>query len=62
MLIARSAKRLLAAAKKDGIRYVYAKADETEPGAIRWLTSLGFEYSPRPNDFPEHDYRWSAEC
>jgi N-acetylglutamate synthase-like GNAT family acetyltransferase len=60
MLIARAAKRFLEEARRDGIRFIYAKASETEPRAIRWLTSLGFEYSPRPNDFPEHDYRWSS--
>lgn len=54
--IARTAKRVLAEARKQGIRFVYAEADPTEPGARRWLASLGFTIDPRS----KHLYRWKA--
>jgi N-acetylglutamate synthase-like GNAT family acetyltransferase len=54
--IARTAKRVLAEAKAQGIKYVYAEADPNEPGAVRWLARLGFERDPRT----QYLYRWSA--
>ena len=56
MHIMRAAKRVLAEAKREGIRFIYAEASPHEPGAIRWLTSLGFKIDPRSQLF----YRWSA--
>lgn len=56
MSIARTAKRVFAEAKAQGIKYVYAEADPNEPGAVRWLTSLGFEPDPRT----VYLYRWSG--
>ena len=55
--VMRAAKRLLAEARRDGIKYVYAQASLVEPKAVAWLTSLGFSLDPRS----EHLYRWSAD-
>ena len=41
--IVRAARQVLSDADSNGIRYLYAVPDETEPMAIRWLTALGFE-------------------
>jgi hypothetical protein len=54
MLIARTAIRFLSELRRDGVRYVYAEADPTEIGAVRWMTSLGFEIDPRS----DYLYRW----
>jgi len=56
MHIMRGAKRFLEAARHDGIRFIYAEVSQTEPKALAWLTSLGFEYDLRS----QHLYRWSA--
>ena len=56
MTIARAAIKALDAAKRDGVRFVYAEANRDEPGAIRWLTSLGFTVDPRT----AYLYRWRA--
>ena len=56
MTIMRTAKRVLAEARRDGIRFIYAEASPHEPRAVAWLTSLGFSLDPRS----EHFYRWSA--
>lgn len=56
MTIARSALRFLEACRADGIRYIYAKADRSEPGAVRWLTRMGF--TPCPDTIL---YRWSRD-
>jgi hypothetical protein len=54
--IARTAIRFLAECRRSGIRFIYAEADTKEPGASRWLTSLGFEIDPRK----QYLYRWRA--
>jgi hypothetical protein len=56
MTIGRAAKMILNEAKKQGIRFIYAEADPQEPGAIRWMTSLGFTVDPRT----AYLYRWRA--
>lgn len=56
MTIARAAKMIIAEAKKQGIRFIYAEADKDEPSAVRWLTSLGFAVDPRTAFL----YRWRA--
>jgi GNAT superfamily N-acetyltransferase len=54
--IGRAAKRIFAKAKERGIRFIYAEADPEEPGAVRWLTSLGFTLDPRSG----YLYRWES--
>ena len=54
--IARAARRILVDARGIGARFVYAEADPREPGAQRWLTSLGFTLDPRT----QYLYRWRA--
>lgn len=56
MTIMRAAKRFLAEASRDGIKYIYAEASPVEPHAVAWLSSLGFIVDPRS----EQLYRWSA--
>ena len=56
MHIMRAAKRLLAEARRDGIRYIYAEVSPSEPKALAWLTSLGFSLDPRSQQL----YRWDA--
>lgn len=56
MHIARAAKRFLKAARDEGIKFIYAEADPEEPGAVRWLTSLGFAVDPRT----AHLFRWKG--
>jgi N-acetylglutamate synthase-like GNAT family acetyltransferase len=68
--ILRAAKRLLAEARRDGIKYIYAETDPGEPRAALWLASLGFEAwtTVRPSWWPssgrgqkpQHYYRWSG--
>lgn len=57
MAIMRAAKRIMAEVRRMGLRYVYTEADPSEPKAIAWLMSLGFELDPRS----EHFYRWRAD-
>lgn len=57
MHIARAAIRFLARASKDGIRFIYVAADTQEPGAVRWLTSLGFKIDQRTQCL----YRWRTK-
>lgn len=45
--IVRTGKMLMDEARKMGLPYVYAQADENEPLSVRWLRSLGFEIDPR---------------
>jgi hypothetical protein len=54
--IARAAIRFLADAKRDGIKFIYADADLSEPTAPRWLASLGFHLDPRT----QYLFRWRA--
>jgi hypothetical protein len=54
--IARAARRFFEELRRDGIAYVYAEMDETEPRSCDWLASLGFEIDPRSLIL----YRWSA--
>jgi len=45
--IVRTGKMLMDEARKMGLQYVYAQADENEPLAVRWMKSLGFKLDPR---------------
>ena len=54
MTIMRCGKRLMSEARAMNLRYVYAEADANEPGAVKWLQSLGFELDPRSAVL----YRW----
>ena len=56
MLIMRAAKMIMAEARKQGIRFIYAEADMNEPNAVAWLASLGFQADTRS----ERLYRWSV--
>lgn len=56
MHILRAAKRMLAQARRDGIKYIYAESSPVEPKSVAWMTSLGFIIDPRSQQF----YRWSA--
>ena len=56
MTLARGAIRAMKSAKESGIRFVYAEASTDEPGAVRWMTSLGFEKDPRKPAI----YRWKS--
>lgn len=56
MALARGALRAFAEIKRQGIKYVYAEVDPDEPGAVRWLTSLGFTVDPRN----VYLWRWKA--
>ena len=50
----RTAKRVMAEARRMGLRYVYAQVSTHEANAAAWLRSLGFELDPRS----EVLYRW----
>jgi hypothetical protein len=54
--IARTAHMVLSEARKQGIKFIYAEADPEEPGAVRWMASLGFTIDPRT----VYLYRWRA--
>jgi hypothetical protein len=56
MHIMRGARRFMAAARKSGVRYIYAAADLDEPRSICWLQSLGFRLDPRSGVL----YRWGT--
>lgn len=56
MHILKAAKRLLADARRDGIRFIYAEMDHNERRAAAWLKSLGFHIDPRSGTL----YRWRA--
>jgi N-acetylglutamate synthase-like GNAT family acetyltransferase len=55
--IARAAQRFLTEARQAGIRFIYTRTNPNEPGATRWLLSLGFRSAPLHPDL----YRWSSE-
>lgn len=46
MTLMRAAHRAMAAARAQGIRFIYADADADEPRSRDWLKSLGFEPLP----------------
>lgn len=52
--IARASIRIFEEAKRMGIKYIYAEAEESEPTALRWLSYLGFKPDSRNPRF----YRW----
>lgn len=54
--IARQAIRIFREAREKGIRYIYAEANPNELGAVKWITSLGFEPDKRTPQY----YRWKA--
>lgn len=54
--IARAGRMIMAEAKRQGIRFVYADADLNEANSVRWLCSLGFRLDPRS----EYLYRWDG--
>lgn len=45
---------IIAEAKAGGAKYIWAEADPREPGAVRWLASLGFKPTTHPRLF-----RWA---
>lgn len=51
--IVRAAAKVIADAKARGVKYIYAQADPKEPGAVRWMSSLGFRPTHQPGI-----YRW----
>jgi len=53
--IVRAGRNVIAEARRDGHRFVYAEADGNEPTARRWLESLGFQPDNRTGL-----YRWQA--
>ncbi|MFW6028603.1 MAG: hypothetical protein ACOC9Q_03680 [bacterium] len=55
MTLMRAAHRAMKAAREQGIRFIYADADRSEPRAMHWLHSLGFE--PLANS---SIHRWRA--
>lgn len=56
MALMRTAKRVMADARSLGIKFVYVQPDANEPGAAKWLASLGFT----PDGRDPHIYRWKA--
>ena len=56
LAIVKAARDVIAAARRNGVRVMYADLDPNEPGADRWVRSLGFV----PTDKPRL-YRWMAE-
>lgn len=46
LTMARTARMMLREADKAGIAFLYAETNENEPGAPRWLKSLGFRQDP----------------
>lgn len=52
--IVKTARNVMMEAKRMGIRFIYAEADSSEPGARRWIESLGFHIDPRSN----YLFRW----
>lgn len=60
--IMRSAKRMLAEAKRSGIKYIYAECSPVEPKASAWLARLGFRLSHLGFKFDPTSqlYCWSA--
>jgi hypothetical protein len=57
MKIARTAKMIMNEVRKQGVKYVYADIDKDEPGAEKWLKSLGFSLDPRAL----YLYRWGSK-
>lgn len=41
--LVKAAAQIIETAKANGAKYIYAEADPKEPGAVRWITSLGFK-------------------
>lgn len=56
LTIAKQAKAFMDKAKAGGARYIWTEADPDEPGAERWILSLGFRPTNRPRIF-----RWERE-
>lgn len=56
LTIAKSAIAFVKSAQANGARFIWTEADATEPGAARWIMSLGF----KPTNHP-HIYRWAAK-
>ena len=56
MTLMRWAHRMLAEARKNGIRFIYAEASPREARSREWLARLGFEPDVRSG----YLYRWSA--
>src|SRR4051812_34574219 len=55
LAIVKAAAQVIEQAKADGARCIFAEADPNEPGSVRWMTSLGFLPTGRPQL-----YRWAA--
>jgi hypothetical protein len=56
MALMRTAKRVMALARDLKIKFLYVQPDVDKPGAVKWLTSLGFE----PCGLGSHIYRWTS--
>jgi hypothetical protein len=57
LTIGKTAKMIMGEVQKQGIKFIYADVSKTEPGAMRWLQSLGFSLDPRSMYF----YRWEGD-
>src|SRR3990167_9841860 len=55
MSIVRAGRAFIAEVRAKGCRVMYADRNLDEPGAVRWLKSLGFEPTRKPGLF-----RWQA--
>ena len=56
LTLVKTAKMVMQEAQKQGIRFIYAEVSDVEPGAMRWLKSLGFSLDPRSLCL----YRWKG--
>jgi hypothetical protein len=54
LALVKAAAAIVAEVKAEA-RFIFAEADPNEPGAVRWITSLGFRATARPGMF-----RWEA--
>jgi hypothetical protein len=54
--IVKAAIGVIEEAKASGARFIYCETDPNEPGAVRWVTSLGFRPMHKPGV-----YRWTAK-
>jgi len=56
VVVGRAARRFLHAVEPGRYGMIFAEADPAEPGAVRWLTSLGFQ----PVADRRGVYRWQG--
>lgn len=53
--IVKAALKIIGEVRARGCRVMYADIDPDEPGAVRWVTSMGFKPTMKPQL-----YRWQA--